>query len=86
MNKDILSKKNRFYEKKISVALPCRLPSFHGCRNENFVRLIFERCFQVRDFSFWITEEIGPQKQIPAGSSHTNLWLPFHFQMNYCQF
>jgi hypothetical protein len=54
----------------------CRLSWFHGCTNENFVRLIFERFFQVRDFSFWITEGIGligvsfhfsPQKQIPSG-------------------
>jgi hypothetical protein len=37
----------------------CRLARFHGCSNENFVRPIFERCFQVRDFSFWITEGIG---------------------------
>jgi hypothetical protein len=37
----------------------CRLPLFHGCPNENFVHPIFERCFQVRDFFFWITEAIG---------------------------
>jgi hypothetical protein len=56
---------------------------------ENFVRPIFERCFQVRDFSFRITEGIGltgvsfyfwPQKQIPSGS-HTNFWLLFHFHV-----
>jgi hypothetical protein len=73
----------------------CRLPWFHGCPNENFVRPIFERCFQVRDFSFRITEGLGltgvsflfwPQKQIPSGSSHTNFWLLFHFQMKYCRF
>jgi hypothetical protein len=42
------------FTKKNSVALPC-----HGCPNEMFVRPIFARCFQVRDFSFWITEGIG---------------------------
>jgi hypothetical protein len=55
----------------------CRLPWFHGCPYANFVRPIFERCFQVRDFSFRITEGIGltgvsfhlwPQKQIPSGA------------------
>jgi hypothetical protein len=65
-------------------------PWFHGCPNENFVRPIFERCFQVRDFYFRITEGIGltgvsfhfgPQKQIPSGSSHTNFWLLFHFHV-----
>jgi hypothetical protein len=42
-----------FTKKKI------RLARFHGCTNENFFRPIFKRCFQVRDFSFWITEGIG---------------------------
>jgi hypothetical protein len=68
----------------------CRLPWCHGCPNEKFVRPIFERCFQVRDFSFWITEGIGltgvsfhfwPQEQIPSGSSH--FWLLFHFNVKY---
>jgi hypothetical protein len=68
------------YEKKNSVGLPW----FHGCRNENFVRTIFGRCFQVREFSFCITEGTGltgisfhfwPQKQISSGSSHTIFWL-----------
>jgi hypothetical protein len=49
--------KNRFLGKKIPSL--CRLPRFHGCPSENFVRPIFERCFQVRDFSFRITEGIG---------------------------
>jgi hypothetical protein len=57
---------------------------------KKIVRTIFERCFQVRDFSFRITEGIGltgvsfhfwPQKQIPLGSSHTNFWLLFHFHV-----
>jgi hypothetical protein len=26
---------------------------------KKFVRLIFESCFQVRDFFFWITQGIG---------------------------
>jgi hypothetical protein len=68
----------------------CRLPWFHGCTYENLVRPIFERCFQVRDFSFRITEGVGPtgvcfnfrpQKQIPSGSCHTNFWLLFHFHV-----
>jgi hypothetical protein len=50
-------RKTGFYEKK-SPSL-CRLPWFHGCPYENFVRPIFERCFHVRDFSFRITEGIG---------------------------
>jgi hypothetical protein len=33
-----------------------RQPRFHGCPTENFLHLIFEGCFQVRDFSFWISE------------------------------
>jgi hypothetical protein len=66
----------------------CRLPWIHGCPYENFVRPIFERSFQDRDFSFRITEGIGltgvsfhfgPQKQIPSGSCHRNFWLLFHF-------
>jgi hypothetical protein len=32
---------------------------FMAVEMKNFVRPIFERCFQVRDFSFWITEEIS---------------------------
>jgi hypothetical protein len=48
---------NRFYEKKIPSL--CR-EFMHGCPNENFVRPIFQRSFQVRHFSFWITEGIGP--------------------------
>jgi hypothetical protein len=49
--------KTDFYEKKIPSL--CRLARLHGCPYENFVLPIFERCFQVRDFSFWITEGIG---------------------------
>jgi hypothetical protein len=61
-----------FTKKKNSVALPW----FHGCPNENFVRPIFERCLQVRELFFWITEGIGLtevsfhfwlEKQIPSG-------------------
>jgi hypothetical protein len=67
-----------------------RLPWFHGCPHENFVRPIFERCFQVRGFSFRITEGIGltgiifhfwPQKQILSGSCHRNFWLLFHIHV-----
>jgi hypothetical protein len=57
----------------------------------NFVRPLFERWFfQVRDFSFRITEGIGltgvsfhfwPQKQIPSGSCHRNFCLLFHFHV-----
>jgi hypothetical protein len=84
-------RKTGFYEKKISVALPsavCR--DFMAVQMKNFVRPLFGRCFQVRDFSFRITEGIGlagvsfhfwPQKQIPSGSSHTNFWLLFHFHV-----
>jgi hypothetical protein len=72
-----------------------KFPSwFHGCPNENFVRPIFERCFQVRDFSFWITDGFGltgvsfhfwPQKQIPSGSSHTNFrLLMWNIDQFYC--
>jgi hypothetical protein len=46
-------------KKKIRRSAVCRLARFHSCPNENFVRMIFERCFQVRDFFFWITEGIG---------------------------
>jgi hypothetical protein len=70
----------------------CRRARFHGCLNENFVRTIFDRCFQVRDFSFWITQRIGltgvsfqfwPQKQIPSGSCHMNFWLLLHFHVKH---
>jgi hypothetical protein len=58
----------------------------------NFVRPLYERYFQVRDFSFRITEGIGltgvslnfwPQKQIPRGICHRNFWLLFHFHVKY---
>jgi hypothetical protein len=70
----------------------CRLPWVHGCPNKNFVRPIFQRSFQVRHFSFWITEGIGltevsfhfwSQKQIPSGSSHRNFRLLFHFHVKH---
>jgi hypothetical protein len=82
--------KNRFLRKKNfrrSAVCHRRLPWFHGCPYKNFVRPIFERCFQVRDFCFRITEGIGltgvsfhfwPQKQIP---SDRNFWLLFHFHV-----
>jgi hypothetical protein len=82
-------------KKKIRRSAVCRLARFHSCPNENFVRMIFERCFQVRDFFFWITEGIGltgvsfhfwPQnkfRQVAAigvfGSFFTSMW-------NICQF
>jgi hypothetical protein len=77
-------RKKPIFTKKKFPSL-CRLPWFHGCPSENF-----ERCFQVRDFSFRITEGIGltgvsfhfwPQKQIPLGSCHRNFWLLFHFHV-----
>jgi hypothetical protein len=86
----VIEEKPIFTKKKIPSL--CRLPWFHDCPYENFVRPIFEKCFQVRDFSFRITEGIGltgvsfhfrPQKQIPSGSSHTNFWLLFHFYAKY---
>jgi hypothetical protein len=95
-NWDFLSNKNRLLRKKNFRRFGvCRLPWFHGCPYENFVRQIFEKCFQAKDFSFRITEGIvltgvsfhfWPQKPIPSGSSNTNFWLLFHFQMKYCQF
>jgi hypothetical protein len=42
------------FTKKKSVTLPSAVN--HGCPNENFVRRFFERSFQVRHFSIWITE------------------------------
>jgi hypothetical protein len=80
-------KKPVFTKKKFPSL--CGLPWFHGCPNEIFVRPNFERYFQIRDLSFWITEEIGltgvsfhfwPQNQIPSGS-HRNFWLLFHFHV-----
>jgi hypothetical protein len=85
-----LSKISYNLTKKKKIPSLCRLPWFHGCPYENFVRPIFERCFQVRDSSFRITEGIGltgvnfhfwPQKQIPSGSSHANFRLLFHFHV-----
>jgi hypothetical protein len=53
-------RKTDFYEKKSpSLWSLCRLPWIHDCPNENFVLPIFVRSFQVRHFSFWITEGIG---------------------------
>jgi hypothetical protein len=52
-----IGEKQVFAKKKPSL---CRLPWIHGCPHENVVLPIFERSFQVRDFSFWITEGIGP--------------------------
>jgi hypothetical protein len=49
---ELLSENDRFLRKKKSVVLPL----FHGCSN---FRLLFEKSFQVRDFSFWIIENIG---------------------------
>jgi hypothetical protein len=84
-------KLNRF-SRKIKFPSLCSLARFHGCQNEEFGRTIFERCFKVRDFCFWITEGIGltgvsfhywPQKQIPSGSSYTNFWFLFHFHVKH---
>jgi hypothetical protein len=56
---------------------------------KNFVRPHFERYFQVIKFIWWITEGIGasfyfcPQIKIPSGTSHTNIWLLFHFHVKH---
>jgi hypothetical protein len=90
-----LKKKVIDFLDELGLFIEEKLVSTKKCPNENFVRTIFERCFQVRDFSFRITEGIGltgvsfhfwPQKQIPSGSCHRNFWLLFHFQMKYFQF
>jgi hypothetical protein len=47
--------KKRYYEKKKSAV--CRV--FMAFKMQNFFRPVFERCFQVRNFSFWITKKIG---------------------------
>jgi hypothetical protein len=47
-----------FYKKKkIRRSAGCR--DFMAVQMKNFVRSLFERCIQVRDFTFWITEGIG---------------------------
>jgi hypothetical protein len=46
-----------FTKKKFRHSAVCR--EIHGCPKENFVRPIFQRSFQARDFTFWITEGIG---------------------------
>jgi hypothetical protein len=55
-----INEEKLYEKKKFRRSAVCRLSRFHGCPYEKFVRTIFERCFQVRDFSFWITEGIGP--------------------------
>jgi hypothetical protein len=80
-----IGKKNRLLRKKKSPPL-CRLPWIHGCPNENFVPPIFERSFQVRHFSFWITEGIGLTGNIfvfltSATNSVGYFWLLFHFHV-----
>jgi hypothetical protein len=84
-------RKTDLYEKKISVALPsavCRLPRKVWLPTSTL-------SFQLRDFSFWISDWFGPQsillifglrEQIPSGSSHTNFWLLFTFSWNIDQF
>jgi hypothetical protein len=80
------------FKKKIFYRFSGRIRTFYRRKTVqmNFVRPPFERCFQVRDFSFQITEWIGltgvsfyfwPQKQIPSGSCHRNIWLLFHFHV-----
>jgi hypothetical protein len=82
-----IGEKEIFTKKKVRH---CCLPWIHGCPNENFVRRFFERSFQVRHFSFWITEGINltevflcfwPREQSPSGSCHTNFWLLFHIHV-----
>jgi hypothetical protein len=87
---DFLDELGLFIGKK-PIFTKKKIPSwFHGCPYEHFVRPIFKRCFQVRDFYFRITEGIDltgvsfdfwPQKQIPSGSCHRNFWLLFHFHV-----
>jgi hypothetical protein len=79
-----IEEKPIFTKKRISVTLPSAVISW--LLNENFVRPIFERCFQVRDFSFWITEGIGLTGVSFHFCSHASFWLLLHFQMKYCQF
>jgi hypothetical protein len=45
----------------MSVAVPSAVifAVIMALQLKNFVRPLFERSFQIRDFSFWITEEIG---------------------------
>jgi hypothetical protein len=43
-----------FMKKNFRRSAVCR--DFMAVRMQNFVRLLFERCFQVSDFFFWITE------------------------------
>jgi hypothetical protein len=51
-------RKNDFYEtKKFRLSAVCR--DFMAVQMKNFIHLLFERSFQVKDFSFWITEGIG---------------------------
>jgi hypothetical protein len=87
---DLFIEKNRFLlEKKFCRSAVCRLARLMAVKMKSFVRLLFERCFQIRDF-FLETEGIGltgvsfhfwPQKQIPPGSCHMNFWLFFHFHV-----
>jgi hypothetical protein len=74
-------RKTGFYEKKFPSL--CRLPSA-------VISWLSKWNFCPPDFSFRITEGIGltgfsfhfgSQKQIPSGSSHTNFWLLFHFNV-----
>jgi hypothetical protein len=60
---------------------------YHDFKMKNSVHLLFLQKFQIRCFSFWITERIGltgvsfhlwPQKNIPLGICHWNFWLFFH--------
>jgi hypothetical protein len=86
------------FQKKKSYRFFGRIRTFYPlCRHfmaqmKNFVRLLFDRSFQVRDVSYWITEGIGqtgvsfhflPQKQIPSSSCPSNFWLFFHFYVKY---
>jgi hypothetical protein len=76
-NYDFLSEKNRFLRKK-NFRRSAVWRDFMAVQMKIFVLSLFERCFQVRDFSFWITKEIGL-----SGSCLTNFWLLFHFHVKY---
>jgi hypothetical protein len=50
-------RKTDLHEKKFRRSAVCR--DFMAVQMEILSARFFERCFQIRDFSFWITEGIG---------------------------
>jgi hypothetical protein len=67
------------FTKKKSVTLPSAVNSWLS--NENFVRPIFGRSFQIRHFSFWITKGIGLTGVIFVflTSGTNSVGLPYEF-------